>query len=223
MENTVQTAQFDMVRQLVKPGQAIFETLDADKAHLLHMILGMTGEAVELLNYDSLENLIEELGDFRFYQYGLYDYFGLTTESVLAFYRASNGFAGVNVDLFIQENQRLSLPDSNGAFTSLVTAVGNLQDLAKKYLVYNKPEKFLDIEADRPAVNVQVLLLLGAIEITYGAIIYEFDVTDNEVLRGNQDKLLTGENARYKSGAYSDQQANDRADKVNENQAQASV
>lgn len=214
MENTVQTAQFEMVRQLTKPGQAIFETLNADKSHLLHMILGMTGEAVELLNYDSLENLTEELGDFRFYQYGLYDYFGLTTETVLTFYRTAKGFTGVNSDLFIQEHERLSLANSNGAFTSLVTAVGNLQDLAKKYLVYNKAEKFLDTEAEKPAVNVEVLLLLGAIEITIGAILYEFDLSDDEVLRGNQAKLLTGENARYKSGNYTDEQANARSDKT---------
>lgn len=70
-----------MVNNLAKPGKDIIETLTPEKAHLLHMAVGVSGEAGELLDavkkaviYNKeldLENVIEELGDLEFYMEGL--------------------------------------------------------------------------------------------------------------------------------------------------------
>jgi len=71
----------EMVRALVKPGDAIIESLTSEKAHALHMAVGISGEAGELLDaikkhviYNKeidRENVIEELGDIEFYLEGL--------------------------------------------------------------------------------------------------------------------------------------------------------
>lgn len=71
----------DMVQYLAKPGQDIINSLEPGQAHLLHMIMGVCGEAGELL--DALKkhiiygkqldmiNVIEELGDIEFYLQGI--------------------------------------------------------------------------------------------------------------------------------------------------------
>lgn len=70
-----------MVRRLVKPGDEIRATLTPAKCHLLHMAIGISGEAGELLDtvkkhviYNKEldeNNLIEELGDLEFYMQGM--------------------------------------------------------------------------------------------------------------------------------------------------------
>ena len=70
-----------MVDALAKPGDDILASLNADKAHLLHMAVGVAGESGELLDaikkyviYNKpldIENVIEELGDLEFYMEGL--------------------------------------------------------------------------------------------------------------------------------------------------------
>lgn len=70
-----------MVAALAKPGAAIVESLDPEKAHLLHMAIGIAGEAGELLDaikkhviYNKvidLKNVVEELGDLEFYMEGM--------------------------------------------------------------------------------------------------------------------------------------------------------
>ena len=71
----------DMVRSLAKPGDAIVASLTPEKAHLMHMAIGIAGEAGELLDaikkyviYNKpldLVNVVEELGDLEFYMEGL--------------------------------------------------------------------------------------------------------------------------------------------------------
>lgn len=69
-----------MVLQLAKPGADIQASLTADKVDLMHAVMGIAGEAGELLDaikklviYNKplgekeLENIIEELGDLEFY------------------------------------------------------------------------------------------------------------------------------------------------------------
>lgn len=84
----------NMVSALVKPGQDIVESLTSVKADLLHMAVGISGEAGELLDavkksviYNKLidrENLIEELGDLEFYMEGLRQNQGITRSETLA-------------------------------------------------------------------------------------------------------------------------------------------
>lgn len=83
----------DMVRALAKPGAAILETLTPDNMHLVHMAIGVAGEAGELLDavkksavYNKQldrENVIEELGDLEFYMEGLRQGLEITREETL--------------------------------------------------------------------------------------------------------------------------------------------
>lgn len=84
----------ELVEALVKPGDQIAATMTALDAHCLHMAIGISGEAGELL--DALkkvviyrkpldrENVIEELGDLEFYMEGLRQGLGITRGEVLA-------------------------------------------------------------------------------------------------------------------------------------------
>lgn len=77
-----------MVESLAKPGEDIVATLDPFKAHLLHMAIGIAGEAGELLdavkkyviyNKEPDEaNMVEELGDLEFYMEGFRQGLGVT-------------------------------------------------------------------------------------------------------------------------------------------------
>ncbi len=70
-----------MVSDLVKPGDQILAEMSAGDANLVHMVLGISGEAGELLDAIKkkviyrrsidLANVIEELGDLEFYLQGL--------------------------------------------------------------------------------------------------------------------------------------------------------
>lgn len=82
-----------MVSALAKPGADVVEGLTAESAHLLHMAVGISGEAGELLDAIkksaiyckpiNLDNVIEELGDLEFYMEGLRQGVGITREQVL--------------------------------------------------------------------------------------------------------------------------------------------
>ena len=82
-------ADFDaMVASLVKPGENILVSLTPQKCHLLHMVLGIAGEAGELVDavkkhviYDKvldLENVVEECADVLFYLSGMMQSLGIT-------------------------------------------------------------------------------------------------------------------------------------------------
>lgn len=75
------TTHSEMVHVLTKPGADILESMTADKAHLMHMMMGVSGEVGELL--DSIKkhvaynkpldyaHIVEELGDIEYYLEGL--------------------------------------------------------------------------------------------------------------------------------------------------------
>ena len=83
----------DMVSVLAKPGEDILRDLSPHDAHLLHMAVGVSGEAGELLDavkksaiYNKpldMQNVIEELGDLEFYMQGLRDALGISRETCL--------------------------------------------------------------------------------------------------------------------------------------------
>lgn len=84
----------DLVAALAKPGEAIQRELTANDCHAIHMAVGISGEAGELL--DAVKkaviyrkpldraNVIEELGDLEFYMEGLRQGFGITREETIA-------------------------------------------------------------------------------------------------------------------------------------------
>lgn len=84
----------ELVAVLVKPGQAILDSLTPSKCHAWHMASCIPGEAGELFdavkkwviyNKDlDRENVVEELGDLEFYMEGLRKDLGITREETLA-------------------------------------------------------------------------------------------------------------------------------------------
>lgn len=83
----------EMVASLVKSGGDIVNEMTSFDAHLMHMVVGICGEAGELLDaikkkviYGSeldLINVIEELGDMEFYMQGLRSSLKVTREDCL--------------------------------------------------------------------------------------------------------------------------------------------
>lgn len=83
----------DFVMALAKPGADILKEMTPQQMHLLHMAVGVSGEAGELLDaikkvavYQKsldLENVIEELGDIEFYMEGLRSSLGITREQTI--------------------------------------------------------------------------------------------------------------------------------------------
>lgn len=83
----------DLVKALAKPGVTIVASLTPDTAHYLHMAVGISGEAGELLDAVKkaaiyckpldITNVIEELGDLEFYMEGLRQGLGITREQCI--------------------------------------------------------------------------------------------------------------------------------------------
>ena len=83
----------ELVARICKAGADILDALTPEQAHIVHMAIGVSGEAGELLDavkkhaiYQQpldMENVVEELGDMEFYMQGLRESLGLTREEVL--------------------------------------------------------------------------------------------------------------------------------------------
>lgn len=83
----------DMVSQLAKRGETIANEITGADAHLLHMSVGVSGEAGELLDAVKKsviyrkpidrDNVVEELGDLEFYMEGLRQGLGITRQETL--------------------------------------------------------------------------------------------------------------------------------------------
>jgi len=83
----------EMVATLVKPGYAIRESLTTHDCHILHMVMGISGESGELLDAIKKsviyrkpidrDNVIEELGDLEFYMEGLRQGLNITRAETL--------------------------------------------------------------------------------------------------------------------------------------------
>lgn len=188
----------EMVRVLAKSGDVIASELTGNTAHVLHMAIGISGEAAELLEaYDNAlsygreldcANILEELGDLEFYIEGFRQGIEVSREEVLAI--------DVNELELFGAHVKLSAPILS---IKLNIVAGRLLDLTKKAVVYQKPvdgNDFLNILADLECVleRIRTAELLG----------------HEATLEANIEKL--GE--RYKGFVYSDKAAQERADKV---------
>lgn len=81
------------VNELLKPGTDIIMSLDSAKGNLIHLAMGVAGEAGELLDtikkhtiYNKeldYDNLIEELGDIEFFLQGIRNHFAISREDIL--------------------------------------------------------------------------------------------------------------------------------------------
>lgn len=85
----------EMVRGLSKPGEQILNEMTSEQAELLHMAVGVAGEAGELLDavkkfaiYQKsidAENIMEELGDLEFYLERIRQMMNFSRESTLEY------------------------------------------------------------------------------------------------------------------------------------------
>jgi NTP pyrophosphatase (non-canonical NTP hydrolase) len=83
----------DLVRSLAKPGADILASLDHNEVHLLHMLLGLSGEVGELIDGIKKQviyrqpldgdNVLEELGDIEFYLEGIRQGLNLTRDEIV--------------------------------------------------------------------------------------------------------------------------------------------
>lgn len=105
----------EMVTHLAKPGEDLMKEWDANKASLVHMLVGMYDEIYELESHSTWENLIEEAGDFIFYLQG-----------------AAND---LNVTLDLSERDTPRKMDLWSIFSSVYELLTQL----KRHLFYNKP------------------------------------------------------------------------------------
>lgn len=83
----------EMVTSLVKDGNLICQELTSNDAHIMHMAIGIIGEAGELLDAIKRrviyrkeldkDNVIEELGDIEFYLEGIRQGLGITRQETI--------------------------------------------------------------------------------------------------------------------------------------------
>lgn len=90
--------------------------------------------------------------------------------------------------------------------TGVSGEAGELLDCVKKNVAYDKP---LDLENLTEELGDLEFYLQGLRSIT--------GISREDCLKHNLQKLLTGKNARYAEGIYSDAQAQTRADKDGQN------
>lgn len=82
-----------LVKALAKNSDEIMDDLNSYDCHLIHMIMGVCGEAGELLDAIKkaviyrkeldIENVVEELGDIEFYLEGLRQGLGINRERTI--------------------------------------------------------------------------------------------------------------------------------------------
>lgn len=167
----------------------LFKHMGSREASLLHAAIGISGETAELLVADSIENIVEELGDMEFY--------------IEAGYQVLGGRRSALADELVLDASDPAQHQVLGTVTiAMSTTAGRLLDLAKKGWVYNKP---LDDNAER-AIRYELMRL----ECMMEQLLDMVGVRRPDVLRTNQTKL----GKRYPQGVYTDQAAQVRADKA---------
>ena len=93
MDSLLFISHDDMVKKLFKNGDVILSTITPDQLTRLHAVVGISGEAGELLDavkketmYNKkpdIENIIEELGDLEFYMEALRQAYDITREQTI--------------------------------------------------------------------------------------------------------------------------------------------
>lgn len=178
----------ELVSALAKDGADILKTLTPEKCHLLHMAVGVAGEAGELsectnVEWDSetldVENLIEELGDTHFYIEGLVQ-------------------AGVGIKYTQVEYYEESKTKAEYLSQCIFECGSQVLDFVKKHVIYNKELPVDDINKSLEKLSFYVSILYS-----------RYNLTHEQVLQANINKLKV----RYEGLTYSDQAAQQRADK----------
>lgn len=175
----------EMVSRLKKPGADVLNDMDAFKAGLMHMALGIVGEYGEVkdayekfhsgrkyyVGYSvdpNIQPLIKELGDLEFYLEGL--------------------------------SQLIRRPRNRVCYSAQDTAateVFSIAEAVKKHVVNGSPLNVSDLEDRIERVDSRMTNIRA-----------ELGVKLSYILSRNMDKL----DARYASGVYTREQAINRSD-----------
>lgn len=209
----------ELVKALLKPGQAIVDSLNPLRADALHNAVGISGEAGELSKavmlainlgredgtIDTLDraNIVEELGDLHFYLEGLrQNYRGMSTP----------GFDYTPPSVINHE------PHLKLAMTCLYleSSAADVLDAVKKEVIYEKPRDY-DKIASSIAHLENSIREFGSICNAYGYACLGDMITHEEVIAHNIAKL----SVRYGKLTYSNEAAQERADKAAEDLKEA--
>lgn len=130
-----------LVANLAKDPTEVLDELTPRHAHLIHMIMGISGEAGELLDaikkhaiYQKpldLENVIEELGDLEFYMQGIRAELGITREETL-------------VHNISKLNKRYEKGYSNKAAQERADKILNISKPYGMYVEDDSPDRIVD-------------------------------------------------------------------------------
>ena len=182
------TTQYSkLVSTLFKDGPAILADANAPSFSLLHAAVGIVGEVYEYASSDTRENAIEELGDILFYVHAA---------SIAVGQHPDNLLVPLDFDAVMGEGS------TRKAIDAMYTAGFDLLDVAKKAAFYNKRAH------NMPRV---VGNLLSNIHVNLTRLAYSNGTTLEKLEETNTAKLSN----RYAKG-YSDQAAQERADKAEE-------
>lgn len=176
----------DMVRQLAKSGEAILRSTTPEQAHLAHMILGIAGEVGEVMESRQQwwRSLTEESRLHLLKELGDMEFY-------LEGLRQATGVVREAVRKRVAELRNTAI------YPYFATTAGNLVDVIKRHWIYEQP---IDLE--------RLVTELAWMELHLVALRANIDVTREEVLQANYDKLAL----RYPGLNYSNHGAKERAD-----------
>ena len=173
----------------------LFKKLDNRQVELHHATTGLCGEAAELLAAIDRANILEELGDLRFY------------------FVACRSKLYPTADQINQTREVLTspcyLPSNSTVMNNIIIICGELLDYTKRSWIYSEhPSKGVIRE-------YEIHQALALLDINLSFYVELMGFTWEQVEFGNQMKLIgtADQKGRYHSGEYSDAQAIERADK----------
>jgi hypothetical protein len=172
----------------------LITNMTASGANRLHMAIGNVGEIAELFENQSHNhgraNLVEELGDTRFYLEGMWQ----------------------GAKLQGEQSYEPNVPGEHGVWTAenrfdshVMWASAKLLSVACEESLSLTPSAF-----DDDAASIYIKQISSALSDLYD----KNGITEDESLYGNLHKLLKSDKARYKEGTYSDDAATNRSDKA---------
>lgn len=179
-----------LVSALVKPGASILATLTPEKADAWHMASCIPGEAGELVTPLAQHALFGVPLD----RENVVEELGDIEFYVEGLRAPLNIIRGTTLEY----GEDIPSDDMTYVACALASRAADVFDVVKKWVIYNEP-------LDRNSLHKA----LGNLEVALFAIRTHFGISYEETAAGNIMKL----GKRYSKMTYSDQQAQDRADK----------
>lgn len=190
---TLQEEHSQMVKQLAKSGESIISSLTPVQMHRLHMAIGVAGEVGEIIE------VLQDISDEKLSESEALE--NLVEEFGDAFFYLRGYIESLPTSVELKQYPRFVKLDEKVVLLLIISS-SKLLDAAKRDGIYQKAN-----------VEEQAILAIQDLYKNLHYLMDNFEITEEMALEHNLNKLLKGKNARYASGSYSDQQANERADK----------